>query len=130
MPTPRTKRPKRITARSITLEDAKGNPRIFMDAGDGDGNVEICLFGDGGHSIQISTSSKGGLHILLSGQKGQDSAVLGMNSDGDAGLIIHDRKGLPGSRLGPIAGSCEQALTLFKGGKPVWSTPNSSQSMT
>jgi len=123
MPTPRTKKPKRITARSITLEDAKGNPRIFMDAGEGDGNVTICLYGEHGHSIQISTSAKGGLHISLFGQDGQDSAVLGMDDDGRSGLIIHDQKGRPGSRLGSLAGSEEHALMLYKHGKPVWSMP-------
>jgi hypothetical protein len=46
---------KHIVARSITLEDAKGKPRIFMDAGSGGGYATICLFGEDDRSIQIST---------------------------------------------------------------------------
>lgn len=58
MPTPRpTKRkPKHLTASSITLVDAKGKPRIFMDAGDGNCPASICLFGKEERSIHTTIS--------------------------------------------------------------------------
>jgi hypothetical protein len=121
----RKQKPKHITARSITLEDANGKPRIFMDAGDGDGYVTICLFGEGDRSIQISTSPEGGLHISLMGQRSTVSATLGMTADEDAGLSIRDRQGRLGTMLGstfhPDPG--EHRLILFRDGQPYWSTP-------
>jgi hypothetical protein len=127
MPTSRrrnTKRkPKHLTARSITLEDAKGKPRIFMDAGDGDGCVTICLFGDDDRSIQISTSPEGGLHISLMGQRSKVTATLGMTPDEDAGLSIRDRQGRLGTMLGSTFHTGEHRLVLFHDGQPCWSTP-------
>jgi hypothetical protein len=78
MPKTLRKKPKHIVARSITLEDAKGKPRILLNAGDGDGLVSICLLGQDGRSIQISTSPEGGLHISLFGTNQKVSASLGM----------------------------------------------------
>lgn len=123
MPKPRSKKQKHIVARSITLEDAKGKPRIFLDAGDGDGFVSICLFGQDDRSIQISTSPEGGLHISLFGKRETVSASLGMTPDEDAGLSIRDRKGRMGTMLGSTFGTGEHRLVLFRDGQPFWSTP-------
>ena len=119
----RKPRLKHLTARSITLEDAKGKPRIFMDAGNGDGCVTICLFGEHDRSIQISTSTEGGLHISLLGQLGNVSATLGMTPDEDAGLSIRDRQGKLGTMLGSILHPGEHRLELFRDGQPCWSAP-------
>ena len=81
MSKPSSKKQKHIVARSITLEDAKGQPRIFLHAGDGDGGVCICLFGQEDRSIQISTSPEGGLHISLFGKRETVSASFGMTPD-------------------------------------------------
>ena len=119
----RKPRLKHLTARSITLEDAKGKPRIFMDAGNGDGCVTICLFGEHDRSIQISTSPEGGLHISLLGQLGNVSATLGMTPDEDAGLSIHDRQGRLGTMLGSSLPDGEHRLMLFQDGRHHWRTP-------
>lgn len=131
MPTPKHKgrkqKPKHITARSITLKDAKGQSRIFMDAGDGDGCVSICLFGENDRSIQISTSAEGGLHISLFGQGSKVSATLGMTNDEDAGLSIRDRQGLLGTMLGSTLEPGEHGLVVFQNGQPFWCTPKPSK---
>jgi hypothetical protein len=122
-PKKRKPHPKHLTARSITLEDAKGKPRIFMDAGNGDGDVTICLFGEHDRFIQISTSKEGGLHISLLGQSCTVSATLGMTPDEDAGLSIRDRQGKLGTMLGSILHPGEHRLELFRNGQPGWSAP-------
>jgi len=131
MPTPNRKKRQRnqkhIIARAITLQDAKGKPRIFMDAGDGDGCVTIALFGENDRSIQISTSPEGGLHISLLGKRSTVSATLGMTPDEDAGLSIRDRKGLLGTELGSEFQTGEHRLVLFREGQPYWSSPRQSK---
>jgi len=119
----RKPRSKHLTARSLTLEDAKGKPRIFMDAGDGDRYVTICLFGEHDRSIQITTSPEGGLHISLLGQRCNVSATLALTPDEDAGLSIRDRHGRLGTMLGSILQPGKHRLVLFQDGQPCWSTP-------
>jgi len=105
-----------ITARSITLEDAHGKPRIFMDAGDGDGYATICLFGEGERSIQICTAANGGLHISLMGQNCSVSATLGMTEGDEAGISILDHTGKYGTVLGSTAKAGEHKLAMFRDG--------------
>lgn len=112
-----------IVARSITLEDAKGTPRIFMDAGDGDGYATICLFGEGERSIQICTAPDGGLYISLLGQRCASSATIAMTADEKAGLSILDDKGQHGSLVGSLSPSGEHKVVLCREGMPVWSAP-------
>jgi hypothetical protein len=127
MPRPKPKshkpRAKHLTARSISLQDAKGKTRIYMDAGNGNGYATICLFGEEGRSIQVSTSPEGGLHVSLLGKRGMVSATLGMTKDEDAGLSIRDRRGLLGTMLGSVLEPGEHRLILFRSGQPYWSTP-------
>jgi hypothetical protein len=123
----RKQKAKHITARSISLLDSKGKPRILMDAGNGDGYVRICLFGENDRSIQISTSPEGGLNISLLGKRSKVSASLGMNSNENAGLCIRDRKGLLGTMLGSIFETGEHQLVLFREGQQHWSTPHLSK---
>jgi hypothetical protein len=118
------RKPKHITARSISLNDAKGKTRIYMDAGNGDGFAAISLFGNGGLSIHLSTQPNGSAVISLEGKK--CVASLGMNTNEDAGLSIRDRQGLLGTMLGSMFDSGEHHLTIFKNGQIYWSTRKSS----
>jgi len=118
------KKARHIAARSMTLEDAKGKVRIYMDAGKGDGSAVICLFGEDGRSIQISSSPDGGLHISLLGKRSTVSATLGMTADEDAGISIRDRRGLLGTMLGSVLDPGVHRLVIFRDGQPYWSTPS------
>lgn len=120
----KTRKPKQkhIVARSITLKDAKGKPRIYLDAGDGDGLVTLCLFGEANRSIQISTSPEGGLHIVLHGQRSKVTAALGMTPDENAGLSISDRQGRLGTMLGSTFHTGQHSLVLLRDGQPYWTT--------
>jgi len=122
MPPPRqTKRkPKHITATSITLEDAQGKPRIFMDAGDGNGPASICIFGKDERSIQIQASPDGVLSIALLGNR--FGASLAVSPENDAGLSIRDRDGRLGTMLGSVYEQGKHQLVLFQDGQPVWSS--------
>jgi hypothetical protein len=127
MPTPRqTKRkPKHITATSITLTDAQGKPRIFMDAGDGNGPASICIFGKEERSIQIQASPDGVLSIALLGSRFGASLVVSPESD--AGLSIRDRDGRLGTMLGSVYEQGKHQLVLFEDGQPVWSSAKAAQ---
>jgi hypothetical protein len=127
MPTPRqTKRkPKHITATSITLTDAQGKPRIFMDAGDGNGPARICIFGKEERSIQIQASPDGVLSIALLGSRFGASLVVSPESD--AGLSIRDRDGRLGTMLGSVYEQGKHQLVLFEDGQPVWSSAKAAQ---
>ncbi len=122
MPTPRpTKRkPKHITATSITLTDAQGKPRIFMDAGDGNGPASICIFGKEDRSIQIQASPDGVLSIALLGSR--FGASLAVSPENDAGLSIRDRDGRLGTMLGSVYEQGKHQLVLFENGQPIWSS--------
>src|SRR5947209_15093399 len=111
MPSPRTKRPKRITAQSIALVDAAGETRILMDAGGTDGYASICLFAKGGRSIQISTQPNGMLVVALHGKR--CLATLTINADEDGALSIRDRRGLLGTTLGSVSESGQHRWVLY-----------------
>jgi hypothetical protein len=104
-----------IVAHSITLQDTKGNPRIYMDAGDEDGFATISLFGKNGRCILISSQPNGSLSIALVGNGA--NGVLSMSPENDAGLSLSDRRGRLGARLGPSMGTGEPSLELFKDGQ-------------
>ena len=127
MPTPRqTKRkPKHITGNSITLEDAQGKPRIFMDAGDGNGPASICIFGKDERSIQIQASPDGVLSIALLGTRFDASLVV--SPENNAGLSIRDRDGRLGTMLGSVYEQGKHQLVLFENGQPVWSSAKPAQ---
>ena len=114
---------KHIIANSITLTDKKGRPRILLDAGDGDGFVTICLFGENGRSIQIAASREGGLSISLLGTRSTVSATLGMNADEHTGLSIHDNEGKLGTMLGSNFFPGKHSLVLFQKGQPCYVAP-------
>ena len=121
MPSPRTKKPKRITARSIAVVDATGKTRILMDASSADGCASICLFAKDGRSIEICTQPNGTLLIALHGRR--CLATLSVNAGEDGGLSIRDRGGRLGTTLGSVFESGQHRLTLFHDGQPYWSTP-------
>jgi hypothetical protein len=115
------RKPKNITAQSITLLDTTGKPRIVMDAWGEDVYAHICLFAKDGKSIQISTQPNGALVIALQGKR--CGATLSLDAGGDGGLSIRDREGLLGTMLGSILVPGQHGLTLFHGGQPYWSSP-------
>jgi hypothetical protein len=115
-----SKKPTHITARSITLNDANGKTRIRMDAGDGDGFASICLFGESGRSIQISSQPGGSMIIAIHGKRSQ--AVFGMSADEDTGIDLRDRQGLLGTIVGSVFSPGEHHLAIFRDGQISWST--------
>lgn len=121
--TKRKAAPKNITARSITLVDALGQPRIFMDAGDGKCPASISIFGKEERSIQIQASLDGVLSIALLGRRFGASLVV--SPENDAGLSICDRDGRLGTMLGSVYEHGKHQLVLFQDGQPVWSSAQS-----
>jgi hypothetical protein len=118
------KRARRIVARSITLKDAQGRPRIVLDAGSGKSPATICVLSEHGRSIEIQAMPDGALCISLRGRR--TVAALGMTPKEDAGLDIRDRDGRPGTILGATFDSGEHHLTIFRNGKVRLTTSMSS----
>lgn len=114
------RKPKNITASSITLVDALGKPRIFMDAGDGKCPASISIFGKEERSVQIQASSDGVLSIALLGSRFGASLVA--SPDNDATLCLRDRDGRLGTMLGSVDEQGKHQLVLFQDGQPVWSS--------
>lgn len=115
---PAKRKPKNITARSITLVDALGQPRIFLDAGDGICPASISVFGKDERSIQIQASPDGVLSIALLGSR--FGASLAVSPENDAGLCIRDRDGKLGTMLGSVYERGKHQLVLFEDGQPAW----------
>jgi len=109
-----------IVARSIELRDAAGKPRIFMDAGNGDGHATICVFSNNNRAISISTTPEGSLHISLEGTK--SFAAFNMTAEENAQLSIRDKHGSLGTELGASFISDEHNLTIFRKGQIYWTT--------
>ena len=114
------RKPKNITASSITLVDALGKPRIWLDAGDGKCPASISIFGKEERSIQIQASLDGVLSIALLGRRFETSLVV--SPENDAGLSIRDRDGRLGTMLGSVYEHGKHQLVLFQDGQPVWSS--------
>jgi hypothetical protein len=120
-------KPKHIVARSIDLVDAKGNLRIHMDAGNGDGYALIWMLGEDGRSIQISTQPNGSMGVTVYGPRCTAFGTLGMSPDGRSGLHISDSQGRLGALLGSPPGKDDFRLMLFSDGQHQWSSAKSTK---
>lgn len=102
--------------------DAKGEPRILLDAGEGDGFATISLWGKEGRSIQITTGPDGRLSICCSAKNGLVTAGFGISPEDATGLSLSDKIGRCGTILGAVADTNEHALILFEDGRRLWSS--------
>jgi hypothetical protein len=125
MPKTRSKKPKIITANAIVLKDARGEPRIILDAGDEKTNVHIVLRAKDGKSIQISEQPNGLISIAVLGKDCRSQISIGILGDERGGIQISDSKtGKLGTRLGEEPGTSTHRLLLFKNGQHFWQTPS------
>ena len=125
MPKPHPKKQKTIIANSIVLKDAKGQPRIVMNAGDGEKDVYICLYANDGKGIQISTQPEGAISIMVMGKDCRSRIAIGLSADERGSIHISESKGGKlGTILGEEPGTSTHRLLLFKNGQHFWQTPS------
>jgi hypothetical protein len=110
-----------ITAKSLTLVDSSGKPRILLDGGGDTGHASIRLLSPTGPSIQLSAQPSGIVAISLD-QHGMAMAL----TIGPRGIIIRDTAGRLGVSIGdPFSDSGElvPSVTIYRDGQPVFSLP-------
>ncbi len=122
--------PKRIVANSIELVDLKGVTRIRLDAGNGDDNAVIHVYGRDSSSVRIEASLSGDVYLRLCNEEGKTSAVLKTFWKNNSMLVLcdHERGGY-GTVLGAATAGLglpstirQHDLILYREGKIHWST--------
>jgi hypothetical protein len=116
---------KHIKAHTITLVDARGEPRIMMDATDKDGGAFIILTGKDGQRITISSDADGMIGIHVDGRELVGGRVnIIVTKDDEAGISIMDKSGRLGIILAEEPGTATHRLLLFQNGRHFWNTPS------
>ncbi len=106
-----------IEARSITLRDSKGRPRITMDAGGDDGFATISLISNTNQQIVLSAQPTG--NVLLHFDQSPFVGVLTISPEG---LSLRAKDGKLGITVGRILNDVDRVI-VFKDGQIAWQSP-------
>ena len=102
-----------LRARSLTIVDRDGNPKIFLDGGQNPGTAHISLKSDNGAWLQIHEQPGGFITISLNGPTvGAGEVVLG-----PMGLSIRDGEGKLGVMIGKFSDPSTCEITVYRGGE-------------
>ncbi len=106
-----------IEARSITLRDSKGNPRITMDAGGDDGFATITLISNTNQRIVLSAQPTTG-DVIISFDRLPQIGTLSIHS---LGITLR----APDGRLGVIMGLIEgtERILVYENGQVAFEAP-------
>jgi len=118
----RSHKPKDIVARSVTLTDSKGKPRIYMGVHDNPAYSSICLFGPRERSIKISADHEGGLHISLRDGSEELVAGFGITSADHVGISLFDHRSGSRTELGSDGTGQPPHVTIYHHGRTHWTT--------
>ena len=111
-----------IVARSITLTDAKGKPRIYLGVTGDPAHSSICLFGERERSIELTADPEGGLHISLHNGTGKIVAGLTISAKERVALFLYDHRTGTRTELGSDSAEGSHQLTMHHRGKLHWTT--------
>jgi len=118
---------KDIVARSITLTDSKGKAKIYLGVSDGPTHSTICIFGDGGRSIQISADAEGGLCINLNNGAHKVIAGICISADDAVGIGLYDHRSGTSTEMGSDGTGLPHHITMRHHGKVNWTTRKKTQ---
>jgi hypothetical protein len=104
------------TGETIVLRDAKGNPKIILDASV-DALPSIVIKGMKRSSITFEIDGSNP-RLILSGQDGRHQIVISL-ANSEALVSLHDHAGFPSVRLQSTA-EFGPEITVFKNGVPKW----------
>jgi hypothetical protein len=107
-----------ITARSITVVDAAGQPRIVLDGGGTDGFATITLVSTTREHIQLAAQPDGAVSLALGGP-----ALHGRVIISDCGFDLRGRDGKFGVTIGDFFRDGRDRITVHRDGQPIWSMP-------
>ena len=110
--------PQDIVARSITLVDSTGTPRIHMQAERSDGTCCITLDSPVTGGIQIEAGPNRTAAIAISAPK-----QFGTISISQDGLSIRATDGKLGVLIGKHLDGKSDQITIFRDGQPIWHSP-------
>jgi hypothetical protein len=108
-----------IEAKSITLRDSKGNPRITLDAGGEDGFAGIELISNAGNRITISAQPSGAVAMSFD----EKNLFAGMLTISSAGITIRAEDGKLGISIGKVLKGGVDRVTVFQDGQVIWEEP-------
>jgi hypothetical protein len=108
-----------IEAKSITLRDSKGNPRIILDAGSDDGFAGIELVSNAGNKMTISAQPSGAVAMSFD----EKNLFAGMLTISSAGITIRAKDGKLGISIGKVLKDGVDRVTVFQDGQVIWEEP-------
>ena len=107
-----------ITARSITIVDAAGRPRIMLEGGGEDGFATLTLVSTTREQIQLSAQPDGAVTLALGGP-----ALHGRIIISDCGFDLRARDGKFAVTIGDFFREGSDRITVHRDGQPIWSVP-------
>ena len=107
-----------ITARSLTLVDAAGRPRIMMSAGGEDGYANLTIASTTGELVEISAQPNGTIALSF-----HHSPRTGLLTITKRGLNLRARDGKFAVTIGDMFDDGVERLTVYRDGQPVWEMP-------
>jgi hypothetical protein len=108
-----------ITARSITVVDAAGRPRIMMNGGEGDGFATLTVISTTGERLDISAQPHGTIALSLG-----DTALLHRIVMTTRGFDLRARDGGAFAvTIGDFFDEGVDRVIVYRNGEVVWSMP-------
>jgi hypothetical protein len=107
-----------ITARSLTLVDAAGRPRIIMDAGGEDGCAKFSVVSVTGERIVIDAQPNGTVALSV-----DQYPRLGRIMITRLGFDLRTQDGKFAVTVGDFFNEGVDRLTVYRDGQPVWEMP-------
>jgi hypothetical protein len=107
-----------INAKSITLVDAAGRPRIIMDAGGEDGYAHFSVLSVTGERIEIAAQPNGAVALSLDHLPRLGRIVLTK-----LGFDLRTQDGKFAVTIGDFFDEGLERIIVYRDGQPIWSMP-------
>ena len=107
-----------ITARSLTLVDSEGRPRIIMHAGDKDGFAHFSLISTSGDKVSIMSQPNGAVVLSFDHQH-----RIGQLTVSKQGVVLRDGQGKLAVTIGDQLRDGFTEIIVYRDGQPIWKTP-------
>jgi hypothetical protein len=110
--------PDDITAKSLTLVDASGRPRIIMNAGGADGYANFTVVSATGERLEISAQPNGTVALSF-----DQPPRLGLLTLTKQGFDLRAADGKFAVTIGDILGDGVVRIVVYREGQAIWKQP-------
>lgn len=110
--------PEDITARSLTLVDAAGRPRIVMDGGGDDGFAHFAIISATGERLSILAQPNG--TVVLSFDQPPRFGTVTLTKQG---FVLRSADGKLAITIGEQLQEGVSKIIVCRDGQPIWETP-------